>query len=130
MTVEPYKKSVENYLKQASAYLSDAQLLHEKQRFSSATDRVYYAMFWATRAALVQRGIFTKTHKGLINQFSKEFVKTNTVSFKLFQYLQEAFDLRQETTYETGIELTKERIDELLERAEEFITKIQRIIEK
>jgi uncharacterized protein (UPF0332 family) len=88
-------------LQQSAEFLEDARLLLREDRLKSAADadRAYYCMYWAAQAALTQRGIATKTHRGLINRFGNEFMKTDIVSHDLFRYLQEAFDAHQESTY-------------------------------
>lgn len=85
-------------------------------------------MFWAAQAALIKKGITTKTHTGLISQFSKEYVLTGLMETDVFQSLQAAFDMRQESTYEVRFEVTEDEVKELLEEAEEFINSIKGLV--
>ena len=42
--------------------------------FSEAISEAYYAMFHAAKALLALRGIYPKTHAGVVSQFGLQFV--------------------------------------------------------
>ena len=130
MTMEPSRESVEKYLKKANELLEDAKLLLRENRLLSTADRIYYAMFSAAQAALLSKGIITKTHKGLKAQFSKEFVKTGRISPELVKHLEDAFELRQMSTYEAEFTLDEPVLQEALKRAEEFIQTVKTLIQQ
>jgi uncharacterized protein (UPF0332 family) len=110
--------------------LADARLLLERDRRRSAADRTYYAMFAAAQAALLQKGITAKTHKGLKSQFSREFVKTGIVDRARIRDLEETFDARQASAYEAEFRLARDVLERYLEQAEAFIDRVTRLVER
>ncbi|MDR3222891.1 MAG: HEPN domain-containing protein [Methanobrevibacter sp.] len=61
-----------------------AKLLFENGYYGDSINRVYYAMFYAAKALLAKKNIFPKIHKGTVNMFSKEFVKTSIIKIEIF----------------------------------------------
>jgi len=84
-------------------------------------------MYHAASALLVQKGITTKTHRGLITQFSKEFVKTGLVSEELGDAFMDTFDARQESTYDVDVVFGEEGVREIIDKAREFVAKAKEI---
>jgi len=128
MTMGPTDDSVQKHLQKAEELLADARLLIERDRRRSAADRAYYAMFAAAQAALLQKGITAKTHKGLKSQFSREFVKTGIVDRALIRHLEETFDARQASAYEAEFLLSRDVIQRYLEQAEAFIDRVKELV--
>lgn len=120
--------SILQYLQKASQLLADAKLLFAEDRFDSAADRTYYAFYWSAQAALLSKNIVTKSHRGLSNQFSKEFVKDGPVSKESFRHLKAAFRLRHESTYEAGALIDESQLEVLIHQAELFINEIEGIV--
>jgi uncharacterized protein (UPF0332 family) len=109
------------HLEQANECLRDAEVLIEHRRFAAAVNRIYYAMFHAATAVLLQRGIEKNSHKGVISAFGEYLVKSGHVKTELYQYFREAFEFRQESDYQTGIAIGAEQVSELLKRGEIFV---------
>ncbi len=128
MTTEPTEEYVKKYLAKAERFLDDAQVFLQQRRLDSAVDRAYYAMFWAARAGLVQKGIIAKTHLGLMNQFSKEYVKSGNITQELWDAFTDAFDARQESTYDVDIVFGEESVQEIIKHAEAFLTKVKELL--
>jgi len=68
----PYKE----YLDQAVEELNAANLLYEKEYFREAVSRAYYSMFHASQALLLIKEVYPKSHKGVIQKFGEEFIKS------------------------------------------------------
>jgi len=118
------EESSKKFLKQASEFLVDARLLLAEDRLRSAADRIYYAFYWAAQAALIKHGIITKTHRGLMSQFGKEFVSKGITSREFFKAMEDAFEIRQESTYDIDVVIEKVNVEELLNTAAKFISRI------
>lgn len=109
--------------------LADARLMFENRRLKSAADRSYYAMFHAAQAAVSQEvARLPKSHKGLRTFFAKHFVATNRVPRDLSRDLTFAFELRQASSYEVSIEFGEDIVRETIERADNFITVIKKVL--
>lgn len=88
-------------------------------------NRLYYAMFYAVLALLLQKGMGTSKHAGAISLFDKEFIKTGIFDEKLSKILHRAFELRQRGDYMERAEVTKSDVDELFPEAREFVRKVK-----
>ncbi len=75
----PYKE----YLDQAEEELNASYILFEKEFYREAISRAYYSMFHATQALLILKEIYPKSHKGGIQKFGEEFVKSGLLGKKM-----------------------------------------------
>lgn len=62
----------------------------------------YYAMLYAARAALSERGLNAKTHRGTWAIFRESFVATGLLSAELYEAAQRAQRLREAGTTTQG----------------------------
>ncbi|KAF0127257.1 MAG: hypothetical protein FD189_325 [Elusimicrobia bacterium] len=61
-----------------------------------AVSRAYYAMFYVAEALLLTRGLSFSSHKGVISNFGREFIKSGVFDKKFQKVLRDIFELRQE----------------------------------
>ena len=61
----------------AKEELQAAELLLNNHHYRACISRLYYGMYHATQAILASQEINLVTHRGLIQQFSQHFIKTN-----------------------------------------------------
>jgi len=124
------KKQVtpEAMMAKAAAACRSARLLLENGDADGATNRAYYAMFDAARAALLLSGApveveAIRTHGGLIGAFGKFLVKDGPISKELGSILHDAFGARLMADYDGDfVEPTDARI--FVEQSETFIAAI------
>jgi len=89
-----------------------------------ATNRAYYAMFDAARAALLSTGMVDlnigRTHSGLISAFGQHLVKQGKVSKDFGRLLNRAHEIRQIADYNgESVELAEAK--DIVEQAEPFV---------
>jgi len=97
-----------------------------------ASNRAYYAMFDAARAAILSLAIpgrtdIGKTHRGTLSAFSEHFVKTGIVSRELGVLLKHAETFRYVADYEGGSVDVKDA-QELVQQAQAFVTALRLIV--
>lgn len=73
-------------LERAKETFEDAQILRDKERWNSIINRLYYSLFYAISALLLNSDYNPTTHAGTKSNFSEYFKKMarlikNTVSF-------------------------------------------------
>jgi uncharacterized protein (UPF0332 family) len=90
-----------------------------------ACNRAYYAMFDATRAALLAAGApvkpdIGKTHHGLINAFSEHLIKHGPVTKDIGRLLKRAEEIRLVADY-NGDSVELDDANELIQQAEVFV---------
>lgn len=94
---------------------------------STALSAAYYAMLYCARAALSERGIHAKTHRGTWHEFRGAFVQSGEVDAELASSVQKLQPEREQADYDAwpapaedahrAIELARsflDAIDELL----------------
>ena len=95
----------------------------------NAANRLYYACYYAVSALLIQKGIVSKTHQGVSNQFGLHFVKTKIFSLKEGRLFKGLFELRQDGDYEDWIEIIEDDVVPLIEPVRKFINKVEQLVE-
>jgi len=114
----------------ASRAIASARLLMEAGDCDGASNRAYYAMFDAARAALLGLGApveasVAKTHSGLIAAFSLHLVKTGVFPVALGKALNRAAEIRLVADY-SGNEVEPAKVEWVIEQAEVFVRAIQK----
>ncbi len=122
----PYKE----YINQAEEELSASYVLFDKEFYRESISRAYYSMFHATQALLILKEIYPKSHKGVIQKFGEEFVKSGILEKKMGYILSQAESMRLKADYDVGIKITKEECEEILDNCEFFIKKIKDTIKE
>ena len=97
-----------------------AEKLIRDNELEIAVSRLYYAMFYCAEALLLSKNLSFSSHKAVIVNFGKEFVKTGIFDEKFHKVLQNAFEDRQEADYEF-VEFEKSEVEEYLNLAKEFL---------
>jgi len=120
----PYKE----YLDQAIEEFNAANLLFEEEYFREAVSRAYYSMFHASQALLLIKEVYPKSHKGVIQKFGEEFVKSGLLEKKMGHILAQAETMRLKADYDVGVKITKEECEEILDSCEFFILKVKEMI--
>lgn len=121
---------IENLLQRADKYLQSSELLINAQDYESAVSRTYYAMFFASEAALLAKGLSFSKHKGVISAFGKEFIVEGIFPKEMGRNLRRAYQKRQLGDYQYTFVITKEEAEELLEKGREFLKNIKEYLMK
>ena len=128
---EEKKALIQYRLSQAKDSLKEADvLLREGMSYRSVINRLYYAMFYAVLAILQEREVGTSKHSGAISLFDREFIKTGILDKSFSKVLHRAFELRQKGDYMEQTEVTKQEIEEIQPKAQDFINKIENYLLK
>ncbi|MDL1863242.1 HEPN domain-containing protein [Betaproteobacteria bacterium PRO7] len=105
--------------------LESAKLLLNAGDADGASNRAYYAMFDAARAALLTLGLDVgKTHKGVLSAFSDRLVKNGPIPKEVGRLLKHAETFRYVADYEGDpVELGDAR--QLVQQAETFVAAVR-----
>ena len=95
MTDEERKSLVSIRLQNAKETLDEVPVHIENGFWNTATNRMYYACYYAVAALLLKNGISVKTHSGVRQALGKEFVVTGLVSKEQARFFSILFDNRQ-----------------------------------
>lgn len=102
--------------------LSAAELLLNNNLYRACISRAYYALYHTVQALLCAKNINTRTHKGLIQQFGQNFIKTEELSRKSSIILSDTFDLRKLSDYDETIQITQKQAEKTVENTKIFIS--------
>lgn len=113
---------IANNLRKAQDTLVQADALYDIRQYIGVVNRGYYAMFYATSAILLTKGLGTSKHSGAISLLDREFVKSGEVDPIWSKSFRNAFNLRSLGDYDEQAVITKEQADALLADAKNFVS--------
>lgn len=123
------RRAIVNYrIEKANIALEDVKQMSKLQRWSAAANRLYYSVYYAATALLINNGHATRTHSGMITQISVHFVLPGILTKDDGRLIRKLFDLRQEADYDDFIDATEEDINEYLPQVETLVKKIISLI--
>jgi len=128
LTEEERNIIVEHRLKRADETMAEAKDLVRLNHWHGATNRLYYACYYAITALLVKYGHITRTHGGVIVLLGKYFVTTGIIDKEQNKFYQKLFDLRQGGDYSDWTSIDEKDVKPLLTPAEKFIAEIKNLI--
>ena len=107
-------------LERAETNLQVARELLEKGYFDVSASRAYYAAFYAASALLLNEGIDTSKHSGVIALVHQHFVKSGKLSKEQGRNLNWLFELRSVGDYGVSLHVGSEDADRAARVAEDF----------
>ena len=125
------KTDLINYRREkARATLEDARILFSKQRFNSSVNRIYYAMFYEVSSLLLLKDLTSSKHTGTKALFQQYFVKPGEVDKELGKFYSAMYEFRQRSDYVDFVDFEEDEVKIWIEKATNFIDKIEINIEK
>ncbi len=121
--VEPSEEIKAAYLKKSESHLMSAKILLDYDRLEESVSTTYYSMYYMTLALFFRSGIKCENHSATIILLTKIFNIDNSE-------ISTAKRERVNKQYFVDFFLTREEVEELIETAETFNSKILDFIEK
>lgn len=129
MTKDEIKGSVIQYwLRKADTALESAHSEVAAGRFDFATNRVYYACFYAASAVLLEIGLRFVKHAGVRGAIHQHLVKTGKLDAKWAKAYDRIFENRQMADYLELYEPEEAHLEELLHQAEGFVSEMKLLL--
>lgn len=117
-----------DFLVQAKERLKVATVDLEAGFPTEAVSNAYFAMLYAARAALSERDLYSKTHRGVWSQFAEQFVKTKAVEAQWSAVAETARDIREGGDYD-AVSIDASTAEGLITQASKFVDLIEQLIE-
>lgn len=117
-------------LQNAKDTLAEIPVHMEHGFWNTAVSRMYYACYYAVAALLLKHGISVKTHAGMRQAFSKEFVLTGLVDKEWSRFYSKLYDRRQTGDYDDFIMMDEDMVTELYPQAVLFVDVLERLIKE
>ncbi len=108
-------------LESAKSDLKAAKVLIEAKEYRASNNRAYYAIFHAISAIHALDEKMYKKHKDAIGNFNKDYVKTEIFPREMGKKISRAEEIRHASDYDDFYIATREKSQEQIETAEEFI---------
>lgn len=127
------KKLSENFIKSAfeiiDRYEENAKKLFEEGEHRIAVDLAYHAIETMAKVLIIKKeGKIPKKHSGVINRFSKLFVKSGEFPKEYGRKLNRALSLRNIARYGWGEDVKRSDAEEVIEFLKEFREKFNEYI--
>lgn len=131
MTRDEATHSIVNYwIRKADAALASARSELAAKRYDFATNRLYYACFYAASATLLQAGKKFVKHSGVRGAVHQDLVKPGKLDARWGRTYDQVFERRQFSDYMELYEPEASEVNELLEQAEGFVAEMKQLLLK
>lgn len=128
LTDENYEALSRYRQERAHETLAEIPFLREQGFYNTATNRLYYACYYASVALLTKHHIAASTHAGVKTMLGLHFVSTGLISKESGRAYSNLFDSRQRGDYDEFVYATREEVDELLPKAQKFIEEVDALL--
>lgn len=96
--------------------------------YNFAMNRVYYSLFYAVSALLLEEGHRFKKHSGVRAAFNREIIKTGRMEQQHGDLYNEVFDDRQTGDYVAFTKFDAAYVREKIEKSEKFLADLRLLI--
>lgn len=117
-------------LKKAREAYEDIGILIAANRLNGAANRMYYAVFHAVCALLINDGRHVSTHRGSHALFSQHYVKTGILPREYGQLYNQLQTMREESDYNCAYDVEMDELQQRLEPAKRLIDDVEKIVGK
>ncbi len=110
-----------HYINKARARYDDALLLKNMDRYESAVNRLYYALFHATNAVLALKAAASNRHRGVKTLFDIHYIKPGIMDRKYSKLYNTVMEVREDSDYEDFYVIDKVEVNNNFLQVKEFI---------
>ena len=128
LTNEERQTLVALELKKARDTYEEIGILTAANRWSGAANRLYYAVFHAVSALLINDGLQVNTHRGSHAAFSLHYIKTGILSKEYGCLYNQLQTMREESDYNCVYDVEPEELLSRIEPARQLIDEIEQLI--
>ena len=96
--------------------------------WDTVANRLYYAVFHAVSALLINDGHQVNTHRGTISIFGQHYVRTGIMSQEDGRLYSDLQIMRNSSDYNCSYDTTREEIEPKIEQACKLIKKIGKLV--
>ena len=128
LSEENVRALVSYRLSRAKETLAEIPHLKDMGYLNTAVNRLYYACYYAVVALLIKNHIHASTHAGVKQMLGLHFVSKGLITRESNRSFSLLFERRHSSDYDDFAYATIEEVDELLPKAESFISEIERLL--
>ena len=105
-----------------------AEILLNAREFRGANNRAYYGIYHAVSAIHALDGNAYKRHKDALDNFNKNYVKTEIFPRKLGKRIVESEEIRHASDYDDFYIATREEAEEQIQTAKELVKLVEEYV--
>ena len=105
-------------------------ILINAKRLNGAANRMYYAVFHAVCALLINDGHQVNTHKGSHALYNQQYIKAGVLPKEYGQLYNQLQTMREESDYNCAYDVEIEELQQRLEPAKKLIEAIEELVYK
>ena len=125
LTDDERRIMVDLEIERAEKITEQFETLRQQQYWDTLVNRMYYAAFHAVSALLIHNAISIHTHRGALNAFNKEFVRTRVFTEEEGHLFSKLEGMRERGDYNCFVDATEDEIVPLIEPLKALIEKIK-----
>lgn len=119
---------VELELEKVENIFAEHEVLLKAGFWSTLANRLYYSLFHAVTALLINDGYEVGTHKGAAIRFQQYYVKTHIFSVEEGRFYSQLQSMRESADYNCSFEVSENDVLTKIEPIRQFIEKIKQYI--
>ena len=119
---------VNREMEKAEGTFEDVLFCLRENKWETAANRLYYALFHAMSALLINDGFQVKSHRGVMALFGEHYVRTEIFSKKDGAILSDLVIMRDNADYNCFYEADEEKLSPYIEPTRKLIQKIKQYI--
>jgi uncharacterized protein (UPF0332 family) len=123
-----YESEISSNLERAETNLQVAKELLDRGYYDVSASRAYYAAFYAASALLLDKGIDTSKHSGVIALIHQRFVKSGKLSKEQGRNLNWLFELRSVGDYGVSLHVAREEAHRAVDTAQDLIEAVKALL--
>lgn len=123
-----YGDEISANLERADTNLQVAKELLDKEYYDVCASRAYYAAFYAASALLLNEGIDTSKHSGVIALIHQHFVKNSRLSKEQGRNLNWLFELRSVGDYGVSLHVGTDDARRAVSIAQTFLNAVNALL--
>ena len=123
-----YEEEISSNLERADTNLQVARELLDKKYYDVSASRAYYAAFYATSALLLNEGLDTSKHSGVIALIHQHFVKNGKLNKEQGKNLNWLFELRSVGDYGVSLHVTQQDAQRAVDITEDLFEAVKALL--
>lgn len=116
-------------IEKAERTLIEAKDCASLGHWTLSANRLYYSLFYMSNALLVDKGMFAKTHAGIIAKINEHFVKSGLLTREEGRTISILQNMRNSGDYDDRFEWTEEDVTPFFEKARRLLDKLKSLID-
>ena len=128
LTTEERKELIRYRIERAELTYKEAEKTAQLGYWILAVNRLYYTLFYMSNALLLDKGMFAKTHAGVIAKISEHFVKSNFLTKEEGRVLGALQTMRCKGDYDDFVEWTESDVMAYFPKVRQLMDKMKGMI--